>query len=79
MGQQVVIRQKGGGLILCRKFSQGFGERGGQSTSGWENKATLMQEDFLVRRGMAGDIRLGDSPIMICSVLRDLVLTSFLK
>ena len=68
-----------GGLILCRKFSQGFGGRGGQSTSGWENKATLMQEDFLVRRGMAGDISLGDSPIMICSVLRDLVLTSFLK
>ena len=71
--------RKGGGLILCRKFSQGFGGRGGQSTSGWENKATLMQEDFLVRRGMAGDISLGDSPIMICSVLRDLVLTSFLK
>ena len=71
--------ERGGRLILCRKFSQGFGGRGGQSTSGWENKATLMQEDFLVRRGMAGDISLGDSPIMICSVLRDLVLTSFLK
>ena len=71
--------ERGGGFDTEQEiFAKVWGKRG--TIHIWLGKQSNINAGGLFgKKGDAGDISLGDNPIIICSVLRDLVPTSFLK